>query len=85
MLSSFDNVVTVYIGMSQNMHTSVAITTTLIHLLSKFHWLNWIPRLHQCPCKQRYIAGGAHYSANPLSNMLTSIYTAEKNWSQEIK
>jgi hypothetical protein len=33
MLSSFDIVVTVYIGMSQNMHTSVAITTTLIHLL----------------------------------------------------
>ena len=33
MLSSFDNVVTVYIGMSQHMHTSVAITTTLIHLL----------------------------------------------------
>ena len=33
MLSSFDNVVTVYIGMSQNMHTSVALTTTLIHLL----------------------------------------------------
>jgi hypothetical protein len=33
MLSSFDNVVTVYKGMSQHMHTSVAITTTLIHLL----------------------------------------------------
>ena len=33
MLSSFDNVVTVYIGMSQHVHTSVAITATLIHLL----------------------------------------------------
>jgi hypothetical protein len=52
MLSSFDNVVAVYIGMSQNMHTSVAKTTN---------------------------------SANPLSNMLTSIFTADKNWSQEIK
>ena len=51
----------------------------------KFHWLYWIPRLHQCPCKQRYITGGAQYFANPLSNMLTSIFTAEKNWSLEIK
>lgn len=33
MLSSFDNVVTVYVGMSQHKHTSVAITTTLIQLL----------------------------------------------------
>ena len=51
----------------------------------KCHWLYWIPRLHQCQCKQRYIAGGAQYSANPLSNMLTSIFTAEKKWSQEVK
>jgi hypothetical protein len=74
MLSSFDNVVTVYIGMLQHVHTSVAITTTLIHLL-----------ITNTNSKQRYIAGGAQYSANPLSNMLTSIFTAEKNWSQEIK
>jgi hypothetical protein len=85
MLSSFDNVVTVYIGMLQHVHTSVAITTTLIHLLITNTNNAKIPRKHQCPCKQRYIAGGAQYSANPLSNMLTSIFTAEKNWSQEIK
>ena len=51
----------------------------------KLLWLYWIPRLHQCPFKQRYIPGGAKYSAKPLSIILTSIFTAEKNWSQEIK
>jgi len=44
----------------------------------KLLWLYWILRLHQCPCKQRYIAGGAKHSAKPLSNILTSIFTAEK-------
>jgi hypothetical protein len=33
MLSSFDNVVAAYAGMSQHMYTSVAITTTLIQFL----------------------------------------------------
>jgi hypothetical protein len=58
MLSSFDNVVTVYIGMSQHVHTSVAITTTLIHLL---------------------------ITNTNNAKYITSIFTAEKNWSQEIK
>jgi hypothetical protein len=43
----------------------------------KFLWLYWVPKLHQCPCKQRYIAGGAKYSAKPLSNILTSIFTGD--------
>jgi hypothetical protein len=33
MTSSFDSVVAVYVGTSQHMQTSVAITTTLIQLL----------------------------------------------------
>ena len=38
--------------------------------------LYWIPELHKCPYKQRYIAGAAKSSTN--SKILTSIFTAVK-------
>ena len=40
--------------------------------------LYWIPILHKCPCKQRYIAGATKCSTKPFSKMLTSILTAVK-------
>ena len=30
--------------------------------------LYWLPKLHKCPYKQRYIAGSAKCSTKPLSN-----------------
>jgi hypothetical protein len=39
--------------------------------------LYWIPKL-KCPFKQRYIAGSAKYSTNPLSKLLTCILAAVK-------
>ena len=40
--------------------------------------LYWIPKLHKCPFKQRYIAGSAKYSTKPLSKLLTCILSAVK-------
>ena len=44
--------------------------------------LYWIPKLHKCPYKQRYIAGSAKCSTKPLSKLLTSILSAVKSWLQ---
>jgi hypothetical protein len=41
--------------------------------------LYWIPKLHKCPFKQRYIAGSAKCSTKPLSKLLTCILSAVKN------
>jgi len=38
----------------------------------------WIPKLHKCPFKQRYIAGSAKCSTKPLSKLLTCILSAVK-------
>ena len=38
--------------------------------------LYWIPKLHKCPFKQRYIAGSAKCSTNHLSKLLTCILSA---------
>ena len=38
----------------------------------------WIPKLHNCYCKQRYIAGSAKCSMKPLSKLLTYILAAVK-------
>jgi hypothetical protein len=35
--------------------------------------LYWIPKLHKCPFKQRYIAESAKCSTKPLSKLLTCI------------
>ena len=37
--------------------------------------LYWIPKLHKCPFKQRYIAGSAKCFTKPLSKLLTFIYS----------
>ena len=39
----------------------------------------WIPKLHKCPYKQRYIAGSARCTTKPLSILLTSLLTAVKD------
>jgi hypothetical protein len=38
----------------------------------------WIPKLHKCLFKQRYIAGSAKCSTKPLSKLLTCILSAVK-------
>jgi hypothetical protein len=40
--------------------------------------LYWIPKLHKCPFKQRYISGFAKCSTKPLSKLLTCILSAVK-------
>jgi len=45
--------------------------------------LYWIPKLHKCPCKQRYISGGAECSTKSLSKILTSIFTVVKTGPQK--
>jgi hypothetical protein len=40
--------------------------------------LYWIPKLHKCPLKQRYIAGSAKCSTKPLSKLLTCILSTVK-------
>jgi hypothetical protein len=40
--------------------------------------LYWIPKLHKCPFKQRYIAGSAKCSTKFLSNLLTCILSVVK-------
>jgi hypothetical protein len=44
--------------------------------------LYWIPKLHKCPFKQRYIVGSAKCSTKPLSKLLTCILSAVKTWLQ---
>ena len=43
---------------------------------------HWIPKLHKCPFKQRYIAGPAKCSTKPLSKLLTCILSVVKTWLQ---
>ena len=38
----------------------------------------WIPTLHKCPFKQRYIPGSAKCSTKPLLKLLTCILSASK-------
>ena len=40
--------------------------------------LYWIPKLHKCPFKQRYISESAKCSTKPLSKLLTCIISAVK-------
>ena len=40
--------------------------------------LYWIPKLHKCPFRQRYIAVSAKCSTEPLSKLLTCIVLAVK-------
>ena len=40
--------------------------------------LYWIPKLHKCPFKQRYIAWSAKCSTKPLSKLLTCFLSAVK-------
>ena len=40
--------------------------------------LYWIPKLHKCPFKQRYIAESAKCSTTPVSKLLTRILSAVK-------
>ena len=40
--------------------------------------LYWIPKLHKCPFKQRYVAGSAKCSMIPLSKLLTCILSTVK-------
>ena len=40
--------------------------------------LYWIPKLHKCPVKHRYITGSAKCSTKPLSKLLTCILSAVK-------
>jgi hypothetical protein len=41
-------------------------------------YMYWIPKLHKCPFKQRYIAESAKCSTKPLSKLLTCILSAVK-------
>ena len=45
--------------------------------------LYWIPKFHNCPYKQRNIAGDAKCSSKPLSKISTSISTAVKTGLQK--
>ena len=36
--------------------------------------LYWIPKLHKCHYKQRYVAGSSNCSTKPLSKLLTTIH-----------
>ena len=40
--------------------------------------LYWIPKLHKCLFKQRYIAGSAKFSTKPLSKLIACILSAVK-------
>ena len=44
------------------------------------NWIyhHWIPKLHKCPFKQRYIVGSAKCSTKPLSKLLTCTLSAVK-------
>ena len=41
--------------------------------------LYWIPKLHKCPYKQRYIAESSKCSTKPLSKLLSSMLSAIKD------
>jgi hypothetical protein len=41
--------------------------------------LYWIPKLHKCRCKQRYIIGSVKCSTKPHSKLLICILSAVKN------
>ena len=45
--------------------------------------LYWIPKLHKCPYKERYIAGSSRCTTKPLSKILTSILTTVKEGLQK--
>ena len=45
-------------------------------------FMYWIPKLHKCPYKQRYIAGSSKCSTKPLSQYLTHILTTIKDGMQ---
>ena len=47
--------------------------------------LDWIPKLHKCPFKQRYIAGSAKCSTKPRSKLLTCILSAVKTGLQSYR
>ena len=44
--------------------------------------LYWIPKLHKCPFKQRYVAGSSICSTIPLSKLLTCILLTVKTGHQ---
>ena len=46
---------------------------------------NWIPKLHKCPFKQRYIAGYAKCSTRPLYKLLTCILSTVKTGLQNYR
>jgi len=41
--------------------------------------LYWIPKLHKCPYKERYIAGSAKCSTKSLSKLLTTVLSTVKD------
>ena len=45
--------------------------------------LYWIPKLHKCPYKERYIAVFSGCTRKPLSKILTLILTAVKEGLQK--
>ena len=47
--------------------------------------LYWIPKLHKCPFKQRYIAESAKCSTKPLSKLLICILSAVKTGLQSYR
>jgi len=47
-------------------------------ILTNWIYRHWIPKLHKCPFKQRYIAGSAKCTMKPLSKLLTFILSAVK-------
>jgi hypothetical protein len=51
---------------------------SLFYVPLEFQPLYWIPKLHKCPFKQRYIAGIAKCSSKPLSKLLTCLLLAVK-------
>ena len=51
---------------------------TLKEQASELPLLYWIPKLHKCPYKQRFIAGSSKCSTKPLSALLTVILSKIK-------
>ena len=46
-------------------------------------YMYWIPKLHKCPYKQRFIAGSSMCSTKPRSRCLTHILTTIKDGIQK--
>jgi len=42
-------------------------------------YLYWIPKLHKCPYKERYIAGSAKCSTKSLSKLLNTVLSTVKD------